>query len=300
VPRLSIIIPHQNDDTTMESTILSVLENRPDDSEIIVVHDGSYSDPYQLGDELLLIEEGNSTPAAQVNAGLLISRAPLVCVLANGAVVSQENWADEAIVQLTRSRTIASFAVTTQLLSTSARIRGIRSEATSDLNCLQTGQVDNRNPGRACAPTLSCGFYRRRILLAIGGWNDQIAWENADIELAFLMSRLGLLCEADAGERVVATTSKHRCSSSTSIQEMADLAIIYGLTQSGLPQAVSHLLKGLLSGKISRAVAWSTGLLRAGGTTQFSDRIKSAELGLHRLRQQEQTDTGAGYHRRAA
>ena len=51
VPRLSIIIPHRNDQL-LEETILSVLENRPRDCEIIVAHDGSYCDPYQLVDEV--------------------------------------------------------------------------------------------------------------------------------------------------------------------------------------------------------------------------------------------------------
>jgi len=125
--------------------------------------------------------------------------------------------------------------------------------------------------------------------LAIGGWNDQIAWENADVELALLMSRLGLQCELYSSDCVVATTSKKRMSSSSSVKQLADLAVTYGLTEAGLPSAISHFFKGVLKKQLARSLAWSTGLLCSKGTAQFSERLKAAELGLHRLRQQSAT-----------
>ena len=71
MPRLSIIIPHRNNDQRLEETILSVLENRPRDCEVIVVHDGSYRDPYDLGDEVVYVqEEPNSSAVELLNAGL--------------------------------------------------------------------------------------------------------------------------------------------------------------------------------------------------------------------------------------
>lgn len=301
MPRLSIIIPYQNDDTTLESTILSVLENRPEDSEVIVVHDGSYPDPYQLGDEVLLIEDASSSPTAQVNAGLMVARAPVVCVLSNGALILGEGWAEGPCRRLMETDEIATLAVSVGSSSCDSATRGIGLEATSEVYWLQAGLVEQSHSGCFSGPVMSCGFYRRKVLLAIGGWNERIAWDNADIELALLMSRMGLRCELHEDESVVATASRKRLSTLSSVKELADLAVTYGLSGAGLPTAVLHLLKGALNGRMLRSVAWSAGLLRPKGIADFSDRLKSAELGLHRMRQQAETKaTSLSSLRRAA
>ena len=52
VPRLSIVIPALASVEALERTLVSVLEKRPADCEIIVVLNTSYDDPYQLTDEV--------------------------------------------------------------------------------------------------------------------------------------------------------------------------------------------------------------------------------------------------------
>ena len=52
MPRLSIIIPALGNSARLESTLVSVLENRPLDCDIIVVHTGEYNDPYDLAGEI--------------------------------------------------------------------------------------------------------------------------------------------------------------------------------------------------------------------------------------------------------
>ncbi len=44
-PRLSIIVPYCRDEAAFETTLVSVLENRPNQCEVLVPHDGSYQDP---------------------------------------------------------------------------------------------------------------------------------------------------------------------------------------------------------------------------------------------------------------
>jgi hypothetical protein len=46
VPRLSIIIPVLGSSTRLESTLVSVLENRPPDCEILVLLGAPYDDPF--------------------------------------------------------------------------------------------------------------------------------------------------------------------------------------------------------------------------------------------------------------
>ena len=79
MPRLSIIVPHRHQDSRLEATLLSLLENRPDDSEIIVVHDGSYGDPYKLVDEVIFIEEERSSNTLKLlNAGVMAACSPAI------------------------------------------------------------------------------------------------------------------------------------------------------------------------------------------------------------------------------
>ena len=80
MPRLSIIVPHRHDDQRLEATILSLLENRPRDCEVIVAHDGSYLDPYQLSDEVIYVQEEQGASVVELlNAGLMAACSPIVC-----------------------------------------------------------------------------------------------------------------------------------------------------------------------------------------------------------------------------
>ena len=55
-PRLSIIIPAPGNETTLEETLVSVLENRPENSEIVVVLGFGYHDPWSVGEEVRFIQ----------------------------------------------------------------------------------------------------------------------------------------------------------------------------------------------------------------------------------------------------
>ena len=55
-PRLSIVIPAPGDEETLEETLVSVLENRPEDSEIVVVLGFGYHDPWSVGAEVRFIQ----------------------------------------------------------------------------------------------------------------------------------------------------------------------------------------------------------------------------------------------------
>lgn len=60
MPQLSIVIPFTEDTERFESTLVSVLENRPSSCEIIVTHAGNYSDPYNLSGEVHFVEIADS------------------------------------------------------------------------------------------------------------------------------------------------------------------------------------------------------------------------------------------------
>ena len=54
MPRLSIVIPCAQDAERFETTLASVLQNRPGDCELLLIQPRSYDDPYELADEVHL------------------------------------------------------------------------------------------------------------------------------------------------------------------------------------------------------------------------------------------------------
>ena len=93
VPRLSIIVPIGRDLAAFERTLVSVLENQPADSEVLVSHDGSYEDPYQLSDEVRFVVTDTAALVNQVAAGVVEARGRFVHVLADG-ICATSGWTD--------------------------------------------------------------------------------------------------------------------------------------------------------------------------------------------------------------
>ena len=97
--RLSIIVPARYDPDALEETLVSVLENRPIDCEIIVVHPGNYDDPYGLADEVVFIEvDRNTCLVGTIAAGIQASQGAVIHLLECGASVDV-NWTDHAMAR---------------------------------------------------------------------------------------------------------------------------------------------------------------------------------------------------------
>jgi hypothetical protein len=94
--RVSIVVPHLGDDTRFEDSLVSVLENRPADSEVWVAHDGRYDDPFDLSDEVQFItSDGGSLPEL-IAAVVDVARGRFVHIL-GGGVRATEGWVDNAL-----------------------------------------------------------------------------------------------------------------------------------------------------------------------------------------------------------
>ena len=96
IPRLSIVIPIGRDIAAFESTLISVLENPVDGSEILVCHDGSYQDPFELGDEIRFVIADSENPLELISAGASQARGRFVHVLSDG-LRATSGWIDEAL-----------------------------------------------------------------------------------------------------------------------------------------------------------------------------------------------------------
>ena len=96
IPRLSIIVPVGRDLAAFESTLISVLENQPCDSEVLVCHDGQYEDPFKLCDEVRFVVAETASLVSLVAAGASQARGRFVHILGDGAQATS-GWIDPAL-----------------------------------------------------------------------------------------------------------------------------------------------------------------------------------------------------------
>lgn len=259
MPRLSIVIPFRHDEERLETTLLSVLERRPEGSEVIVVHDGSYADPFDLGDEVLFVEvDGKCQDVGLINAGVMAACAPVVHTLVDGISVGQ-NWCQEALELL---------EIDPELAAVALAIQGPAGEPTFGISRRSIREPSVTNIERAhctrdsedVAPRLECGFFRRKVLLALGGFNERLNMMGAAIDFAWSMDALDLDADCDHYDCVEASELTHRLQGHE-LETLSNLAVSYGRTSSGLVAATSALLQGLLSGQLRLAMPWVKGIM---------------------------------------
>jgi hypothetical protein len=101
VPRLSCILPVMDRLAEMEPTLVSLLENRPADCEILLVLTTPYDDPYELGGEVRFLQAPpRSDLLAAMNFALGHVEAPFIHLLSVGMAVTPQ-WADRALAHFT-------------------------------------------------------------------------------------------------------------------------------------------------------------------------------------------------------
>ena len=194
MPQLTIIIPYHRTfgSQHLEETILSVLENRGDDSEVFVLTDGSYRDPYSLsGEEVTFFSLLKANSLVQcVNAGIEVARASVTCVLLPGTLWESGSLAQ--VLEVFEDRSTA-FAIP----ALADRNRQGRVFSTGGV-CRPSGLISNYKPGRpipngSClVPHQAAAFFRTSILRRIGGLLPQFCLQMAYADLGFLVEQLGL------------------------------------------------------------------------------------------------------------
>lgn len=96
-PQLSIVIPALGSLDLLEATLVSVLQNRPRDCEVVVVLNQRYDDPYSLSGEVRFLEAREAHSLAEaLQAATKVCRGLIVHVLAAGVEVD-EGWTDFAL-----------------------------------------------------------------------------------------------------------------------------------------------------------------------------------------------------------
>lgn len=124
MPRLSCILPVMDRVAEMEPTLVSLLENRPADCEILLVLTVPYDDPYDLRGEVRFLQAPpRSDLLAALNFALGHVESPFVHLLSVGMAVTP-HWADRALARFSDPMIAAVAPVIHDLADPSAILSG--------------------------------------------------------------------------------------------------------------------------------------------------------------------------------
>ncbi|MEQ1830781.1 MAG: hypothetical protein ABL921_32825 [Pirellula sp.] len=284
MPRLSIIVPHLQDDAGLELTTLSVLENREPEIEILIAHDGSYPDPYGLGqDEAVLIEsrKGESL-SSQINLAVSAACSPYIQVLMPGAIVD-EGWHVESM-ELLSDRSIDAACTPVRTNGCNEAVLGLSGES------LPHRRITS-NPSLVAGPMLFGSILRKRVFQSLGGWLPGCNREVAEVEFSLLFETFGL--ELGIAETATIRAEKRIAKGQEAGYEIGhacgQLACAYasiedsGVSISSLSQRLGHLASGLMSPKtVAERLGWVMGIRNRAYVEIIRSRIARADAALLR------------------
>jgi hypothetical protein len=178
----------------LDDTLASVLQNRPDDCEVLVVHGGVYDDPYGLRDEVrFLAGEATDDLVQLVNRGVRASQGEILHVMGCGMEV-EDGWTTAAV---SRFADPAVACVTPVVVERKRDGRilsaGVSRSLFGGRRLLVPGgkSVDLQRKLQPLGPVLTAGFYRRRALEVIGGFEPMVGTVHADFDAALSLAAAG-------------------------------------------------------------------------------------------------------------
>ena len=282
MPRLSIIVPHLHDDSGLELTLLSILESRESDFEIVIAHDGRYRDPYELDqDEAILIEsESGASFANQLNLAVASACSPIIQIILPGCVVDA-HWCDEAL-QLMNDKSVAAVCLPVRDIASNEVYFGLAGESLPHRRVAPLAQ-------NAVAPLLCGGVFRKGMLKNLGGWFEPCQREIAEVEFALLASAMEI--EIQVAREVTLKAPKRVATGQEAGYEIGracgQLACAYaaieesGVVIDSLARRLGHLAGGLMSPKtVAERLGWVMGIRDRSYVRSMHSRLESAGAAL--------------------
>jgi hypothetical protein len=176
---LSIVIPFLGGVGRLEDTLVSVLENRPADCQILVVLGQPYEDPYALAGEVCFLKARAEFGLMDCIAlGIDASRAPIVHVLGCG-VEATCGWADAALGHFDDPGiAVVAPLVVNRFDRRKILSAGLKYTLGGGVRRIAAGQALERlppEPGDLCGADVLASFYRKAALEAVMPWLDHAA-----------------------------------------------------------------------------------------------------------------------------
>ncbi|HWB09740.1 MAG TPA: glycosyltransferase [Pirellulales bacterium] len=194
MPRLSIVIPTLGNWEALETSLVSVLQNQPPRSEVVVVHNGRYEDPYDLKNEVRFVEApARSRLVGLINTGLAASRAEVIHLLPSGAVV-EDGWTAGATRHFADLRVSVVTPVVldvhrpTRLLSAGCYWLAAGKEI-GHASGRTLGELGTGDPWTG--PDRPAAFFRRSAVVEVGSFDETLSPGFAAIDLSLRLIRAG-------------------------------------------------------------------------------------------------------------
>ncbi len=275
---LSIVIASLNRTVLLEQTLASVLQNRPQSSEIIVVHRGVYNDPYELGSEIQFEEKAEDCHLAEMlNEGIQKAEGEIVHILMAGLEV-EEGWCKTPI-QWFEHAVLASVVpivldgIDRQIVAS----LGVKPGPLMGRNIVAEGQVARESKLQRLqplGPSISAGFFRKSALLAVGGFDASLTVSLIDLDMALALQESGFVTKADIDSKLFTDENSELMDLATPMNEGRSAQRLLGryreeLTSIPFPIATglgiaATISKSILSPEfISIAYGRATGLFQA-------------------------------------
>lgn len=192
--RFSIVVPLSGDDHLFEQTLASLLRDRCDETEVILVHDGTYEDPYSMGSEVTIIDAQTRRISSMLNQAVAAASGELIAIVRPG-VELPENWSTE-IAQSFADEKVASVVPVIVPLSDPSEIVAAGLKTNYDFRRIlegDGGKIADRVLGRLrpIGPTLWAAFYRRSTLELAGNFDTSVDDQYLDLDIALALKGLG-------------------------------------------------------------------------------------------------------------
>lgn len=196
--QFSIVIPFHGNHTHFENTLASVLRYKTDNCEVVIVHDGSYEDPYELGEEVRAIKVHRSPNLIRFfNAGCECASGDLIAFLRPGTELT-EGWNEPveaafanpkvgsvcpALVAAGRPKTLVAAGVDYKF--------GFRRSVVGNSARLNSRTADKHSP---VGPTSWAAFFRAEAIATLDKIDSHMDEHFMDLEIALCLSTLGYEC----------------------------------------------------------------------------------------------------------
>ena len=211
MPRLTILIPCVGGAAEFDATLVSVLQHRPADCEVLLVHTEPYDDPYDLAGEVQFLRTDRSCKLVDLlNEGVAAADGEIVHVLCCGLEVT-EGWTQAAVDRFGDADVAAVSPLVMEADRTTLAAAGVRWTVGGSRRVVTDSRVLQGGSGRLRAgilgPTLAAGFYRREVLQALGGFDSRLDERYVDVDLALAIAALDLRTTCEPASRVIATAA---------------------------------------------------------------------------------------------
>ncbi len=209
--RLSIVITLTGSVQRMEDSLVSVLENRPDNCQIVVVLNEVYADPYGLNGEVQFVYVPiGCKPVECINRGIDAAEGRIVHVLTSGTEVSP-GWTEAAMAHF-EDRQVA--AVAPLILRPDDPHRVV----SAGLEYRRGGTFSRSSRARQLAeiprqarstlgPDMLAGFYRKSTLDLVDRFCGETGAAYSAVDLAMKLQHAGAECVFEPDCRVYAQES---------------------------------------------------------------------------------------------